>query len=216
MSQKNIWFVIVTYKPEKEILWRLIEAVEEWPMEIVDNTDKNLGFGGGANMGMKKAFNAGATWAIVLNQDVKLTKKGISRFCMTLQKGKPGIIGPEAGEFDPKRWTTILPSDRKIDYISGSLMAIHKDVWEATGGFFEPYFMYYEDADISVRAKNAGFGLRQEVIAGFGHEPHGSRGKEYYLARNHLLFVLRNAPWQVKIHELVRLPKTLRNYGYRH
>lgn len=183
-------------------------------MEVIDNTNKNLGFGGGANVGMKKAFDAGAAWAIVCNQDVTLSKPGVTKFAKALEHCKPGIVGPEAGTLDPKRWTTILASRpgleaRSVHYISGSLMAIHRDVWESTGGFYKPYFMYYEDVDLCVRAKKAGFGLRQVDIDGFGHESRGIRGKEYYLARNHLLFVYRNAPVSVKLHEILRLPKTL-------
>lgn len=209
MNRKNICFVIVTFKPDKEVLRRLIAAIHEWPTEIVDNTDKNLGYGGGANVGMKTAFDAGARWVVVVNQDVTLTKVGIAKFVRALEEWGPGVVGPEAGSLDPKRWTTILSGNKKIDYISGSLMAIHREVYKTIGGFYEPYFMYYEDADISLRAKKAGFELRQVKIYGFGHETHGSPGKNYYLARNHLLFVFRNAPVSVKFHEIFRLPKTL-------
>ncbi|MEK9143480.1 MAG: glycosyltransferase family 2 protein [Patescibacteria group bacterium] len=224
MNQKKVWFVIVTYRPEQEALRRLITAIHEWPTEVVDNTDKNLGYGGGANKGMKKAFDAGARWVVVVNQDVTLTKVGIAKFVRALEECGPGVVGPEAGSLDPKRWTTILASrpaleagrldsrlrgNDNLSYISGSLMAIHRDVYKATGGFYGPYFMYYEDADLSVRAKKAGFELRQVIIDGFGHETHGRAGKKYYLARNHLLFVFRNAPVSVKFHEILRLPKTL-------
>ncbi len=213
MNRKNISFIIVTYKPNKEVLQRLITVIHEWPTEIVDNTDSNLGYGGGANKGMKKAFDKGAEWAIVCNQDIELTRAGVLKFIKELEHCEPGIAGPEAGELDAKRWTTILPKNKKVDYISGSLMAIHRDVWEATGGFFEPYFMYYEDADLSVRARNAGFGLKAIEIEGFRHgsikNDNKEKVNEYYLARNHLLFVQRLAPLPVKFHELLRLPKTL-------
>lgn len=232
MNQKTIWFVIVTYKPDKEVLRRLVAAIHEWPTEILDNTDRNLGFGGGANVGMKKAFDAGAAWAIVCNQDIELMRGGVLKFTKELEHCDPGIVGPEAGELDAKRWTTILASsasrpgleargwdfhasrgNENLTYISGSLMAIHRDVWEATGGFFEPYFMYYEDADLSVRAKRAGFALRTIEIKGFRHgsvkNDNKEKTKEYYLARNHLLFVRRLAPLSVKLHEFLRMPKTL-------
>ena len=208
MNKTNVWFIIVTYRPRDQ-LGKLLGGLRGMMLVVVDNTERNLGYGGGANVGMKKAFSAGARWAVVVNQDVTLTRTGIMKFAEELERCEPGIIGPEAGSLDPKRWTTILPTSKKIDYISGSLMAIHRDVYEATDGFYEPYFMYYEDADISLRAKKAGFGLRQLDIDGFGHETHGSPGKNYYLARNHLLFVFRNAPFSVKLYELIRLPKTI-------
>jgi GT2 family glycosyltransferase len=33
--------------------------------------------------------------------------------------------------------------------------------------------------------------------------------KEYYLARNHLIFLFKHAPTSIKFRELIRLPKTL-------
>ena len=231
MKEPNVWFVIVTYKPDNEVLRRLIAIIHEWPMEVVDNTDKNLGYGGGANVGMKRAFDAGVQWVVIVNQDVTLTKAGIRKFVKALEYCEPGIVGPESGELDVKRWTTMLASmpglvarrldsrlrgndNNNVDYISGSIMAIHREVWEATGGFYEPYFMYYEDADLCVRAKRAGFALTDIPIFGIGHTETTSLGAgsylhQYYLARNHLLFVERNAPAGVKLYEFLRLPKTL-------
>jgi len=230
MKQRNIWFVIVTYRPERVLLVKLRKALEGWPVVIVDNTTINTGFGAGANRGMEEAFAAGAQWAVVCNQDIRLTGQQITHFCAIAQKCDPGIVGPEAGNLDPQRWTTILnenerefhkatPSNKlhggleKPDYISGSMMAMQKNVWEKIGGFYEPYFMYYEDADLSVRAKNAGFTLREITLDGYRHESAGvaqyREAKEYYLARNHLLFVRRLAPLRVKIHEFLRLPKSL-------
>lgn len=209
MKQKKVWFVIVTYKPKRETIRRLKSALEDWPVAVVDNTEKNLGYGAAANRGMKEAFNAGAQWVVVMNQDIEIIRKGISQFCARAQNCDPGIIGPEAGSLDPKRWTSMIPPRGEIDYISGSCMAIHRDVYERIGGFCEPYFMYYEDVDFCVRAKRAGFPLRQVTIDGFRHTAHGN---EYYLARNHLWFVARLAPLSVKIYEILRLPKTLWEY----
>ena len=36
---------------------------------IVDNTDNNLGYGGGANVGMKTASDTEARWMVLVNQD---------------------------------------------------------------------------------------------------------------------------------------------------
>lgn len=206
MKNAEVWFVIVTYKPDSVVLGRLLKALQGWSVEVVDNTQKNLGFGAAANLGVKKAFAGGAQWVVVCNQDIQITRKGITHFCAIAKKCDPGIVGPEAGSLDPKRWTTILPARGPVAYISGSMMAIHKNVWQKVGGFYTPYFMYYEDVDLCVRAKALGFPLRKVDIEGFRH---ASQGNEYYLARNHLLFVLRNAPLSVKLYELVRLPKTL-------
>ena len=65
MKKQNIWFVIVTYKPDKEVLGRLKTIFEGQSTIIVDNTNNNIGYGAAANQGMRQAFSAGARWVVV-------------------------------------------------------------------------------------------------------------------------------------------------------
>ena len=211
--KQDIWFVIVIYKPDTVVLGRLQKSLIGKSVIIVDNSRKNLGFGGGANVGIGKALASGAQWVVILNQDIELTKRVVEKFYEKLQSLAPGIAGPFAGSLDKKRWTTVLPS-KKVDYISGACMAIHRNVFEKIGIFYEPYFMYYEDADLSIRAKQHGFPIQRIDIDGITHRetpvwPKGSQLHEYYLARNHFWFVMRLAPWRIKLHEIVRFPKTM-------
>lgn len=184
---------------------------------IVLQTEKNLGYAGGMNRGVESGLLYGADWVIVLNQDITMSSLRIDTFVRALFYAKAGIYGPYTGRLDTKRWTTILPSDN-VDYISGACMAIHRKVIEKVGLFYEPYFMYYEDADYCVRTKRAGFPLIHVPVKGITHDDNPSLGKgsflhEYYLARNHLLFVERLAPLRVKSHEYIRLPKTLAEHA---
>lgn len=213
MNEKII-FVIVTYKPNKKALEELGKELGDWPVVVVDNTKNNRGYSGGANSGIRSALAEGAQWVVVLNQDVTITKQGITQFVKTLEKLSPGVYGPDAGTLDSTRWSTILPYKSSVDYISGSCMAIHQKVLEKIGGFYELYFMYYEDADLCMRAKKAGFAIQKIPMKGFVHKEKpvfekGSFYQEYYLARNHLLFVERNAPTFVKVHEFLWMPLTL-------
>lgn len=211
--KKDIAFIIVTYKPDKKTLNALRAALKEhWVIEI-DNSKKNLGYAGGANAGIKKALAGGAEWMVVINQDLKLTVDAVNKFSLLLTKTSPGIGGPFTGGLDPRRWTTVLPS-QKNDYITGSMIAVHRSVVEKVGFFYEPYFLYYEEVDLCMRAKRAGFPLTRVPIAGIFHEESVSLGRDsfahqYYLARNHLLFVERCAPPQVRLYEYLRLPKTI-------
>lgn len=217
----STWFVVVTFHPEKKALAALRKVLDGWPAVEIDNSSKNLGYGGGANVGMRGAFSQGADWVVILNQDIAMTKEAVRELCTKLKQLPPGIAGPFSGSLDPKRWTTILPARGKtIDYISGACIAIHRTVIELVGYFYEPYFMYYEDVDLCVRAKRAEFQLTQIPILGIRHTETTSLGKgsylhQYYLARNHLLFVERNAPLAVRVREILRLPKTLWEHYHR-
>ena len=197
--------------------------------------DQNTGYAKGVNIGIREALKKNTEWMVVLNQDINITTHAIEKLAKNLRNLSPGIYGPFAGKLDPNRWTTILlitgspippirragGSEMTEEYISGSCMAIHRDVIEKIGYFYEPYFMYYEDPDFCIRAKKAGFPLVHIPLGGIEHVDTPSLGKgsflhEYYLARNHLLFVERMAPLRVKMYEYLRLPKTIYEYFVHH
>ncbi len=210
---QNIAFVVITYKPERKALETLVRSFSGWPVIVIDNTKNNRGYGGGANVGIRQVLKNGAEWVVLMNEDLTFTKEAIREFTDILKKSQPAIVGPFAGSLDPKRWTSILPA-KHMDYISGSCIAIHRDVIKQIGTFYEPYFIYYEEVDLCIRTKRGGFPLRWLPIRGIVHEDAkgfggGSFLHQYYLSRNHLLFVERQAPLRVKLYEYVRLPKTI-------
>ncbi len=203
------------------------------PVTAVDNTQINLGYGAAANLGLRRVFLEGVSWGIVMNQDCRLSLGERKKFLIALDQLEACVAGPVAGRLDAKRWTTIISDyststpeepgysqtlqpviiQDDMSYISGECVAIHKDVFAKIGGFYEPYFMYYEDADYSIRARNARFPIIQLLKIRLIHAPNTSIGSnsflhQYYLARNHLLFVSKLAPVSVKLYELFRLPKT--------
>ncbi len=80
--------------------------------------------------------------------------------------GKNLMVDPDATE----------PYD--VDWVSGALMMIRRECWDAIGGFDEDYFMYWEDADLCYRAKKAG--LRTVYFPGSSviHRPGSSSSKD--------------------------------------
>lgn len=182
--------------------------------------EHNSGYAKGVNIGIREALKKNTEWVVIVNQDINMTTHAIEKLAKNLRNLPPGIYGPFAGKLDSNRWTTILPSNAS-EYISGACMAIHRDVIDKIGYFYEPYFMYYEDPDYCVRAKKAGFPLAHILLDGIKHTDTQSLGKgsflhEYYLARNHFLFVERMAPLRVKMYEYLRLPKTIFEYWTSH
>src|SRR3989344_4801267 len=209
----NIAFVVVTYKPNKKALGSLVDTLGKKDVIVVDNTGNNRGYAGGANVGVRKALEQGYEWIVMVNDDVTLSKYALSQFLDIVNKSEPAIIGPVAGRIDAKRWTTIVPATQ-MDWIDGAFTAIHAKIFQTIGEFYAPYFIYYEDIDLCIRAKRAGFPLRWFPIDGIRHEGsvvlgRGSFRHQYYAARNHLKFVERLAPLRVKIYEYMRLQKTV-------
>ncbi len=147
-----------------------------------------------------------------------------------------GIVGPKIYDEDGKLWSVGGQLDMQrysgyllglgkddagqynsgfdLDYISGTAIFIKKEVFESIGFLTEDYFLYYEDVDFCQRAINAGFKLVVDTNISITHAASSSVGKnskvmQYYLSRNHMLFLERFAPFKIKIREVARLPKTL-------
>jgi len=173
------------------------------------------GYSGGMNAGMKKAFGSGADWVVILNDDMMIEKNALEKFTELLNTLKPSLIGTIGGYLDSWRWTTVQvshPSEIPLGhthYISGTCMAIHRDIFKKVGYFDERYFLYYEDADYSVRVARKGYPLKLVSIPGIIHigsqsTKQDSALKRYYLTRNHMHFVWKLAPLRVKLYEIAR------------
>ncbi len=82
-------------------------------------------------------------------------------------------------------------------------MFIKREVLEEIGLLDDKYFLYYEDDDISLRAKKAGWQLLFVPRAKMWHFNAGSSEvggplHDYYIARNRLLLGLRYASPRAK------------------
>lgn len=91
----------------------------------------------------------------------------------------------------------------ETDYVSGCGMFIKREVLDEIGFFDERYFLYYEDNDISVRAKKAGWKLLfvpQAIMWHFnaGSSKVGGPLHDYYMTRNRLLFGMKFTPLRTK------------------
>src|SRR3989344_360711 len=73
------------------------------------------------------------------------------------------------------------------------------------GMFDDKYFLYYEDADLSMRIKKKGFKIVYVPSSIIWHKNAGSAGgsgsmlQDYYITRNRLLFGFRYAPFRSKL-----------------
>jgi GT2 family glycosyltransferase len=86
-----------------------------------------------------------------------------------------------------------------VDAVSGCVMLVTRDVFDAVGVFDDDYFFSFEDIDFCLRARTAGFltVLARDAIAYHeGGRSIGSSSPErlYFAARNHLLLARRTAP----------------------
>lgn len=81
-------------------------------------------------------------------------------------------------------------------FASGACLAIARDEYERLGGLPEPFFLYHEDVDLSLRVRLAGGRLGVERAAGVDHAYEFDKGapKWRYLERNRWATLIRTYP----------------------
>jgi GT2 family glycosyltransferase len=194
-----------------------------FPTVEVISSPVNLGFAGGCNLGIERALAAGATYVFVMNNDTIVDKQLLSELVEEAERSPEiGIVGPKIYYYDAPNtiwfaggdrdhWTwavTRMPrgrDDRRVNtlrdvsFLCGCGMLVRRDVMERIGLFDTGYFMYYEDSDFCVRARQAGFTLRYVPSARMWHKVATSSGGEgtplhrYYRRRALLRFLRHNA-----------------------
>ena len=94
------------------------------------------------------------------------------------------------------------------DYITGCAMLAKKEVFKKIGLFDENFFLYYEDADLCVRAKKEGF---KSAVAAGAKVKHCERSEEnkkaktYWLVVSGIYFFQKNSPWFLRLWAAVYL-----------
>jgi len=106
-----------------------------------------------------------------------------------------GVNQVDTGQFDGQRET---------DFITGCLFITKTDVLEKVGLFDERYCLYFEDSDLGMRIKKAGFKLIFDSNIKLWHKVAqssaiGSPLNDYFLTRNRLLFGMDYAKTRTKI-----------------
>ncbi|MCC8423758.1 glycosyltransferase family 2 protein [Mucilaginibacter sp. UR6-11] len=89
-------------------------------------------------------------------------------------------------------------------YVHGAAMMVKKECIEKAGPMAENFFLYYEELDWCDHIKKAGYQIWLVTNALIYHKESVSVGKnsalkEYFMNRNRILFIRRNAPALAKI-----------------
>jgi GT2 family glycosyltransferase len=107
-----------------------------------------------------------------------------------------GVDEVDHGQYDKRE---------KVGFASGCCMLIKREVLKKVGLFEKRGFMYYEDAMLCERIKDAGYELWYVPTAVVWHLNAASSGgsgnqlQDYFLTRNQMLFGMTYAPLRTKI-----------------
>jgi GT2 family glycosyltransferase len=168
------------------------------PSARVVRNERNLGYAGGANAGIRSALAAGAEVVLLLNDDVRLGPEAFVAAERALAADpRIAVVGPKvllrddptslwlawgdltyrsslvalhgAGVPDGPQWSV----ERDVDWIGGCAMWMRAAALEAIGLFDEDFFAYHEEVDWCARARAAGWRV---VYAPSVVVRHGGRG----------------------------------------
>jgi GT2 family glycosyltransferase/glycosyltransferase involved in cell wall biosynthesis len=182
---------------------------------------RNLGFGAGANLGIRWALAHEADYVWVLNNDTVVPPAAIGRLAEALDDDpRIGIVspqitapeGPEApggiwfagGLVDLGRGETrhlvepIAAGGGSVPaaFLTGCALMIRAEALRQVGLFWERLFLYWEDTDLDLRVQRSGWTTCVVADAWIHHAIHGSaddRVVAYYHFRNALLVTWRHA-----------------------
>ena len=195
-------------------------------IDVVENS-QNFGFAKGNNIGIKKALPENANFVLLLNNDTVVKPDFLDKLVETSQKDNSDINAPKilihgtneiSSTGGTVKWFSkfIIQHDTKPElvkaeqnFLTGCCLLIRKEVFEHIGFFDEAYFLYYEDVDLCLRARKAGYTMAVNPESVIWHKISQSVKPEsetyhYFTSRNKLLFTRKNGPLLAFLYQYIR------------
>lgn len=191
-----------------------------YPEVITIRSNKNLGFAGGNNLGIRKASG---DHLFFLNNDTIVTIGFIEPLVRRIESmPEIGVVCPKIRfEYTPERiqYAGYTPLNNltlrnkmigfnEVDlgqydiaietaFALGAAMLVKREAIQNAGLMPECYFLYYEELDWCSRIKEAGYTIWYEPESVIFHKESASTGrlsplKQFYLTRNRLVYARRN------------------------
>lgn len=197
-----------------------VDVLERVDGVTVVRPGRNLGYSGGCNAGVDAS---GGHYVALINGDAIVEPGTIARLIEELEHPTtPGNVGIAAASVrladDPSllnssgnmvhvlglSWvgglgepeTRTRPTD--VAGAMGAGLVTTRAHWERLGGFFERFFAYHEDADLSIRTWRAGLRVVNvpDAVVVHRYEFNRNTDKYYLVERNRLMFVLTQWGWR--------------------
>lgn len=191
--------------------------------EIITIKNKNTGYAGGNNVGIRKAIEFRDEYVFLLNPDTIIDKDCLAELITKADKktvlqplillninGKnTDLINTTGGHLnflgfsycsDYKEDKSIA-KEKDIAIASGAAVFMPTSMFEEIGFLDESFFMYHEDVDLFWRARLSGFNIKLIPSSVLWHKYSFSKNKNklFYAERNRLVFLYKNFPLRYRI-----------------
>jgi GT2 family glycosyltransferase len=172
---------------------------------------ENTGYSGGMNAGLRRWFDrSNAPFVLLLTDDVTLERDAVAKLVAHMHAdSRVGTVGPVVRHTDPPHAVFAAggiielgrarakmhravqsPMPYSVEWIDGCCMLLRRGAIEQVGMLDERFFMYFEEVDLCVRMRQAGWGIMVDptAVAYQTKDPTPSRSYAYYMTRNRFIF----------------------------
>jgi len=195
-----------------------VDAVRAaFPAVEVITLPENRGYAAGVNVGIRHALAGGADWTLLVNNDTDAEPDTLGRLLAAAQDPTAGLITPTIYYYDDPSvvwpsagWrrkltlaafdTTARPPSRHpydVEWTTGCWLLVRRAVWESVGLFDERFGVYFEDHDLCLRVRAAGWRILHVPGATARHRVAQSTGtgtpqQMYLLGRSSVKYYLKH------------------------
>lgn len=212
------------------------------PALKVIESNENLGFSKGCNLGAKNALG---DYLLFLNSDTEIKDQGFLKMVNFLNENKKAAIlggklkNPDGTSqlscgkfytlfnlllmllgFEKKGLLRESPRTiKKVDWVSGASLMIRKSIFDKLNGFDKDMFMYIEDMELSFKAKKKGYLTYFYPEIMLFHKELGSSDRTFAILNIYkgiLIFYKKHMPkWQYFLAKFLLFSKAfiLKNFG---
>ena len=179
----DVAIVVVDNASSDGTLAELSRIRQAWPNLHVLPQARNTGFAEGNNIGLRWARERGATFALLLNQDIEVTPGWLAPLLsimdtrpdvaaaqpLVVLHSEPHLINTAGNELHFCGFGTCGAYRRGIDsvrldegvrsvaFASGAALLLRMDALARSGDFDEKLFLYHEDCDLQIRLRQLGY-----------------------------------------------------------
>jgi len=214
LTYPNFNVVVVDNGSTDDSVARLHNYSSPYSLTLLES-ERNLGYAGGNNVGTRYALEHGADFVLVLNNDTTVAPDLLEQLVEASQRSPDaGVFGarvmyfnqPERVWFDGARWnesshqlawpgqgereTELGAGDHETDYVCGAALFFRAVVARQIGLLDEAFFLVWEEVDWCFRARKAGWRSIVVPAARIWHKIGVSFGSESSPLRTY--FSIRN------------------------
>ena len=182
----------------------VVRISAEYPEATILETEENLGYAAGNNVGIRYALDTGADYILILNNDTLIAPTMLTELVHFMEpRPEIGMAGPtmycvepkdtlfaagsfvqwskgqlwHRGLFQPANVYAGIQNPEPVDFIVGCGVLVRRQCIEAIGLFNPDYYLNFEDTEWDIQAWRHGFEVWHVPQAVMWHKVNATLGR---------------------------------------